>query len=149
LGASSDDGGINMLKSLTNVNVWVHDQDEALAFYTEKLGLELRDDVTLPEMGNFRWLTVGVPGQKDVNIVLMAVPGPPVFDAETRDQLRTLVAKGAAGGLFFATDDAQRTYEDMKGRGVEFVQEPTQQPYGLDAGFRDDSGNQMRMMQDD
>jgi predicted enzyme related to lactoylglutathione lyase len=90
-----------------------------------------------------------VPGQDDVALTLMAVPGPPVFDAETRDQLRTLVAKGAAGGLFFATDDAQGTYEDLKGRGVEFVQEPTQQPYGLDAGFRDDSGNQMRMMQDD
>jgi catechol 2,3-dioxygenase-like lactoylglutathione lyase family enzyme len=138
-----------MITRLTHVNVWVNDQDEALAFYTEKLGFELREDVTVPELGNFRWLTVGVPGQDDVALTLMAVPGPPVFDAETRDQLRTLVAKGAAGGLFFATDDAQRTYEDMKGRGVEFVQEPTQQPYGLDAGFRDDSGNQMRMMQDD
>src|SRR6187431_987644 len=136
-----------MLKSLTNVNVWVHDQDEALAFYTEKLGLELRDDVTVPEMGNFRWLTVGVPGQEGVSIVLMAVPGPPVFDAETQAQLRALVAKGAAGGLFFATDDVQGTYEDLKGRGVEFQQEPTQQPYGIDAGFRDPSGNQMRMAQ--
>ena len=73
-----------MLKQLTNVQVWVHDQDEALAFYTEKLGLELRDDVTLPEMGDFRWLTVGVPGQADVALTLMAIPGPPVFDAETQ-----------------------------------------------------------------
>ncbi len=87
-----------MLKQLTNVQVWVHDQDEALAFYTEKLGLELRDDVTVPEMGNFRWLTVGVPGQPDVAITLMAVPGPPVFDAETRDQIKALMAKGAARG---------------------------------------------------
>ena len=134
-----------MLTQLTNVTVWVHDQDEALAFYTEKLGLELRDDVTVPEMGNFRWLTVGVPGQEGVSIVLMAVPGPPVFDAETQAQLQALVAKGAAGGLFFATDDVQGTYEDLKGRGVEFQQEPTQQPYGIDAGFRDPSGNQMRM----
>ena len=138
-----------MLKSLTNVSVWVHDQDDALAFYTEKLGFELREDVTVKELGNFRWLTVGVPGQTDVALTLMAVPGPPVLDEETRDQLRALVAKGAAGGLFFATNDAQETFEDLKGRGVEFVQEPTQQPYGLDAGFRDVSGNQMRMMQDD
>ena len=99
-----------MLKSLTNVNVWVQDQDEALAFYTEKLGLELRNDVTVPEMGNFRWLTVGVPGQEDVAIVLMAVPGPPVFDEETSSKLKDLVAKGAAGGLFFAADDIDATY---------------------------------------
>ena len=138
-----------MITRLTHVNVWVHDQDEALAFYTEKLGFEFREDVTVPELGNFRWLTVGVPGQDDVALTLMAVPGPPVFDEETRDQLQALVAKGAAGGLFFATDDAQATFEDLKGRGVEFVQEPTQQPYGLDAGFRDSSGNQMRMMQND
>jgi catechol 2,3-dioxygenase-like lactoylglutathione lyase family enzyme len=136
-----------MLKSLTTVNVWVQDQDEALAFYTEKLGLELRNDVTLPEMGDFRWLTVGVPGQEDVAIVLMAVPGPPVFDAETSKKLKELVAKGAAGGLFFATDDIDGTYSELKGRGVEFSQEPTDQPYGRDAGFRDPSGNQMRLAQ--
>jgi catechol 2,3-dioxygenase-like lactoylglutathione lyase family enzyme len=98
-----------MLKQLTTTLVWVHDQDEALAFYTEKLGLELRDDVTVPEMGGFRWLTVGVPGQHDVAIVLMAVPGPPVFDEETKAQIEALVAKGAAGGLFFASDDVQAT----------------------------------------
>jgi catechol 2,3-dioxygenase-like lactoylglutathione lyase family enzyme len=135
-----------MLKQLTTVQVWVHDQDEALAFYTEKLGLELRDDVTVPELGNFRWLTVGVPGQ-DVSIVLMAVPGPPVFDEETRKQIQALVAKGAATGLFFTTDDVQASYEQLKDRGVEFQQEPTQQPYGIDAGFRDPSGNQMRLAQ--
>jgi catechol 2,3-dioxygenase-like lactoylglutathione lyase family enzyme len=136
-----------MLKQLANVQVWVHDQDEALAWYTEKLGLELRADVTVPEMGNFRWLTVGVPGQPDVSIVLMAVPGPPVFDAETQAQIKALVAKGAASGLFFNTDDCRRSYEELKGRGVEFGQEPTEQPYGIDAGFRDPSGNHMRMMQ--
>lgn len=136
-----------MLKQLTNVQVWVHDQDQALAFYTEKLGLELRDDVTVPEMGNFRWLTVGVPGQPDVAITLMAVPGPPVFDEETRDQIRALMAKGAATGLFFASDDVQATYDELKARGVEFQQEPTEQPYGIDAGFRDPSGNHMRVAQ--
>ena len=136
-----------MLEQLTHVQVWVHDQDEALAFYTEKLGMELREDVTVPELGNFRWLSVGVPGQPDVSITLMAVPGPPVFDEETRDLIKSLLAKGAAGGLFFATDDCQASYEELSKRGVEFAQEPTEQPYGIDAGFRDPSGNQARMMQ--
>ena len=136
-----------MLKQLTNTQVWVHDQDEALDFYTQKLGLELRADVTGPELGNFRWLSVGVPGQPDVAITLMAIPGPPVFDAETQEAIKTLVAKGVASGLFFATDDVHGTYEELKNRGVEFSQEPTEQPYGVDAGFRDPSGNQMRVAQ--
>jgi catechol 2,3-dioxygenase-like lactoylglutathione lyase family enzyme len=135
-----------MLKQLTHTQVWVHDQDEALAFYTEKLGLELREDVTVPEM-NFRWLTVGVPGQPEVAITLLAVPGPPVFDEATREQIQTLVARGAAGGLFFTTDDIWTTYEELKSRGVEFVQAPTEQPYGIDAGFRDPSGNNFRVAQ--
>ena len=135
-----------MLKQLTHVQVWVHDQDEALAFYTEKLGMELREDVTVPEMGNFRWLSVGIPGQ-DVAITLMAIPGPPVFDEETRQQIQTLLSKGASGGLFFSTDDAQQTYEELKTRGVDFTQEPTEQPYGVDAGFRDASGNHFRVVQ--
>jgi catechol 2,3-dioxygenase-like lactoylglutathione lyase family enzyme len=136
-----------MLKQLTHVQVWVHDQDEALAFYTDKLGMELREDVTVPEMGNFRWLSVGVPGQDDVAITLMAIPGPPVFDEETREQIQTLLSKGASGGLFFSTDNAQKAYEELKSRGVEFTQEPTEQPYGIDAGFRDVSGNHFRMAQ--
>jgi len=135
-----------MLKQLTHVQVWVNDQDEALAFYTEKLGMELREDVTLPEMGNFRWLSVGIPGQ-DVAITLMSVPGPPVFEEETREQIRTLLAKGASCCLFFSTDDARKSYEELKGRGVEFTQEPTEQPYGIDAGFRDPSGNHFRLAQ--
>ena len=135
-----------MLKSLTNVTIWVHDQDEALAFYTDKLGLELRDDVTLPELNNFRWLTVGIPGQ-DVAVSLVAVPGPPVFDDETRAQILNVMAKGAAGGLIFSTDDCKASYEELKDKGVEFQQEPSEQPYGIDAGFRDPSGNQARMVQ--
>ena len=135
-----------MLKQLTHTQVWVHDQDEALAFYTEKLGMEVRQDVTVPELGNFRWLSVGVPGQ-DVGITLMAIPGPPVFDEETRAQIQTLMSKGASGGLFFSTDDIHKSYEELKGRGVEFLQEPTEQPYGVDAGFRDPSGNQFRLAQ--
>ena len=136
-----------MLKQLTHAQIWVHDQDEALAFYTEKLGLELREDVTVPELGNFRWLSVGVPGQPDVSITLLAVPGPPVFDDDTRAQIQALLAKGAAGGLFFGTDDVKASYEELTERGVEFTQPPTEQPYGLDAGFRDPSGNHFRMAQ--
>jgi catechol 2,3-dioxygenase-like lactoylglutathione lyase family enzyme len=135
------------IRQLSTTQIWVHDQDEALAFYTEKLGLERREDVTVPELGNFRWLTVGVPGQDDVAIVLMAVPGPPVFDEETRKQILELVSKGAATGLFFTTDDVQATYEELKARGVEFQSEPAEQPYGVDVGVRDPSGNQMRVGQ--
>lgn len=135
-----------MLNQLANVQIWVHDQDEALAFYTDKLGFEVREDVTVPELGNFRWLSVGVPGQ-DVAIVLMAVPGAPVFDDETRAQILDLLAKGASGGLFFTTEDCRASYEELAARGVEFTQEPTEQPYGVDAGFRDPSGNQFRMVQ--
>jgi catechol 2,3-dioxygenase-like lactoylglutathione lyase family enzyme len=135
-----------MLNQLANVQVWVHDQDEALAFYTDKLGFEVREDVTVPELGNFRWLSVGVPGQ-DVAIVLMAVPGAPVFDDETRQQILDLLSKGASGGLFFTTEDCRSSYEELAARGVEFTQEPTEQPYGVDAGFRDPSGNQFRMVE--
>jgi catechol 2,3-dioxygenase-like lactoylglutathione lyase family enzyme len=134
------------MMQLTHTQVWVHDQDEALAFYTEKLGMEVRADVTVPEMGGFRWLAVGLPGQ-DVAITLMAVPGPPVFDEETRRQINDLLAKGASGGLFFRTEDINATYEELKSRGVEFGQEPTEQPYGIDAGFRDPSGNSFRVAQ--
>ena len=135
-----------MLNQLANVQVWVNDQEEALAFYTDKLGFEVREDVTVPELENFRWLSVGVPGQ-DVAIVLMAVPGAPVFDDETRQQILDLLAKGASGGLFFTTEDCRASYEELAARGVEFTQEPTDQPYGVDAGFRDPSGNQFRMVQ--
>jgi len=125
----------------------VHDQDEALAFYTDKVGLELRQDVTLPELGEFRWVTVGVPGQPAVAIALVTVPPAPVFEEETREQILALVAKGVIGGLIFATDDCRASYEELKGRGVEFTQEPTEVPYGIDAGFRDPSGNQSRLVQ--
>jgi catechol 2,3-dioxygenase-like lactoylglutathione lyase family enzyme len=131
--------------TIATTQVWVNDQDEALAFYTEKLGMEVRSDVTLAEMDNFRWLTVSPAGQEDVAIVLMAIPGPPVFDEDTREKVVEVMAKGAAGGLFFSSDDVRKDYEELKRRGVEFLQEPTEQPYGVDAGFRDPSGNQMRM----
>ena len=130
-----------------NAQVWVHDQDEALAFYTQKLGWEVRSDVTLPEMGNFRWLTVGPPAQPDVSIVLMAIPGPPVFEPETVEQIKSLMAKGVSGGIFLTTEDVRADYETLKARGVEFTEEPEERPYGIDAGFRDPSGNSFRLTQ--
>jgi catechol 2,3-dioxygenase-like lactoylglutathione lyase family enzyme len=133
--------------SIANAQVWVHDQDEALEFYTTKLGMEVRADVTLPEMGSFRWLAVGPAGQPDFAIVLMAIPGPPVMDSETADQVRDLMAKGFAGAVFLATDDCQAAYEELSGRGVEFRELPTDRPYGIDAGFRDPSGNNFRLTQ--
>jgi predicted enzyme related to lactoylglutathione lyase len=132
---------------LANAQLWVHDQDEALTFYTGKLGWEVRADVTLAEMGNFRWLAVGPAGQPDVSVVLMAIPGPPVMDAETAEQVRTLMAKGFAGTIFLTTDDVHASYEELKGRGVEFTEPPEERPYGIDSGFRDPSGNSFRLTQ--
>ncbi|MGA8117395.1 MAG: VOC family protein [Actinocatenispora sp.] len=132
---------------ISNAQVWVHDQDEALEFYTKKIGMEIRSDVTVPEMGNFRWLAVGPTGQPDISIVLMAIPGPPVMDAKTADEVRTLLAKGFTGTVFLATEDCQASYEELKGRGVEFTEEPTERPYGIDAAFRDPSGNNFRLTQ--
>jgi catechol 2,3-dioxygenase-like lactoylglutathione lyase family enzyme len=132
---------------IANAQLWVHDQDEALAFYTQKLGMEVRADVTIAEFDDFRWLTVGPAGQPDVAIALMAIPGPPVFDAETAEQVRSLTAKGAAGTIFLATDDAHAAYEELKGRGVDFVEKPEERPYGIDSSFRDPSGNHIRLTQ--
>jgi uncharacterized glyoxalase superfamily protein PhnB len=132
---------------LANAQLWVHDQDEALEFFTRKLAMEVRADVTLPEMGGFRWLAVGPAGQPDVAIVLMAIPGPPVMDAETADQVRDLMAKGFAGTIFLTTDDVHADYETLKSRGVEFTEAPEDRPYGIDSGFRDPSGNSFRLTQ--
>jgi uncharacterized glyoxalase superfamily protein PhnB len=130
---------------IANAHLWVHDQDEALAFYTDKLGMEVRADVTLPEMGDFRWLAVGPPGQDDVSIVLMAIPGAPVMDPDTAEQVKQLMAKGFAGTVFLTTDDCRAAYEELKARGVEFTEAPEERPYGIDSGFRDPSGNALRL----
>ena len=132
---------------IANAQLWVHDQDQALAFYTQKLGWEVRADVTLPEMGDFRWLTVGPADQPDFSVVLMAIPGPPVMDAETAEQVRALMAKGFAGTVFLSTDDCRASYEQLKARGVEFTEAPEERPYGIDSGFRDPSGNSFRLTQ--
>jgi uncharacterized glyoxalase superfamily protein PhnB len=128
-----------------SAQLWVHDQDEALEFYTKKVGMEIRSDVTVPELGNFRWLTVGAPGQGDVAVTLMAIPGSPVMDEQTAKEVRALMAKGFAGTIFLVTDDCRAAYDDMRGRGVEFTEAPEERPYGIDCGFRDPSGNSLRL----
>jgi predicted enzyme related to lactoylglutathione lyase len=135
-----------MMFKLDSTQLWVHDQDAALAFYTEKLGWEVRSDATLPEMGNFRWLTVGPVGQ-DFSIVLMAIPGAPILDEDSNRQIHELMGKGYAGTVFLTTDDCRAAYEELKGRGVEFTEAPEERPYGIDAGFRDPSGNALRLTQ--
>jgi catechol 2,3-dioxygenase-like lactoylglutathione lyase family enzyme len=130
-----------------NAQLWVHDQEAALEFYTRKVGLEIRMDATLPELGNFRWLTVGPASQPDFGIVLMAIPGPPMMDAETTEEVRSLMAKGFAGTVFLVTDDCQASYEELRARGVEFTEVPEKRPYGIDCGFRDPSGNNLRLTQ--
>ena len=132
---------------LGSTQLWVHDQDEALEFYTKKLGMEVRSDVTVPELGNFRWLTVGPVGQPEVAITLMAIPGPPVMDPATAEEVKALMAKGFAGAVFLTTDDVRADYEELRSRGVEFTEEPEERPYGIDAGFRDPSGNSFRLTQ--
>ena len=132
---------------IANAQLWVHDQDEALAFYTQKMGWEVRSDVTVPELGNFRWLAVGPAGQEDFSVVLMAIPGAPVMDNATADQVRDLMGKGFAGTVFLTTEDVRADYEDLKARGVEFTEPPEERPYGIDCGLRDPSGNSMRLTQ--
>ena len=132
---------------IANAQLWVHDQDEALAFYTQKLGWQVGVDVTVPELGNFRWLTVGTPGQDDVAVTLMAIPGPPVMDEQTAKEVRALMAKGFAGTIFLVTDDCRAAYDEMRGRGVEFTEAPEERPYGIDCGFRDPFGNSFRLTQ--
>jgi catechol 2,3-dioxygenase-like lactoylglutathione lyase family enzyme len=133
--------------SIACAQMWVHDQDEALAFYTEKLGMELRADATLPEMGGFRWLTVGPRGEDVIAFVLLAIPGPPMIDAATRETIRDLAARGLAGTVFLTTDDCHASYEELRARGVEFTETPEDRPYGIDSGFRDPSGNSFRLTQ--
>lgn len=136
------------MMKIGSAHLWVHDQEVALKFWTEKVGMEVRQDVSLPDVdGIFRWLTVGPPGQDDVSIVLMAVPGQPVMDEDTRKQVLDLSAKGFAGTVFLTTDDVHASYAAMTARGLEFTEPPTEMPYGIDSGFRDPSGNSVRLTQ--
>jgi catechol 2,3-dioxygenase-like lactoylglutathione lyase family enzyme len=135
-----------MTTRIANAQFWVHDQDEALEFYTKMLGWEVRADATIEDW-SFRWLAVGPPGQDDVSLVLMPVPGPPMLDEAGSEQLAQLVAKGAGGTLFLTTDDVQATYDELSARGVRFNDPPTPQAYGIDTSFRDPSGNNIRLTQ--
>jgi predicted enzyme related to lactoylglutathione lyase len=132
--------------TIANAQFWVRDQDEALAFYTQTLGWEVRADVTMAAW-NFRWLCVGPEGQDDVGLVLMPVPGPPMLDLDSSGVLAELVAKGAGGTLFLETDDCEASYAALSARGVVFNDPPTVQPYGIDTSFRDPSGNNIRLTQ--
>jgi catechol 2,3-dioxygenase-like lactoylglutathione lyase family enzyme len=131
---------------IANAQFWVHDQDVALDFYTKTLGWEVRADVNMAEW-NFRWLQVGPPGQDDLGLVLMPVPGPPMIDGADSAALTDLVAKGAGGTLFLETDDCQAAYDELSARGVTFNDPPTAQAYGIDTSFRDPSGNNIRLTQ--
>lgn len=135
------------MMKIASAQLWVHDQDVACTFWTEKIGLEVRQDVSFPEMEGFRWLTVGPRGQDNVSIVLMALPGPPMMDDATRKQVMDVVAIGFAGTLFLTTDDCHATYSELTSRGVEFTEAPFETPYGIDSGFRDPSGNSIRLTQ--
>lgn len=135
------------MMKIASAQLWVHDQDAALAFWTEKVGMEVRSDATLPEMGDFRWLTVSPPGQEDVTIVLMGVPGPPALPEGAREEVLDLVAKGFSATVFLTTDDCRASYDDLSARGVEFTEKPEERPYGIDCGFRDPSGNSVRLTQ--
>jgi len=130
-----------------SAQLWVHDQDEALEFYTKQVGMEVRSDVTVAELGNFRWLAVSPPAQPDIAVVLMAIPGPPVMDGETAKEVRTLMAKGFAGTIFLETDDCRAAYDELRERGVEFAEAPEERPYGVDAAFRYPSGNNIRIVE--
>ena len=133
-----------MYQSITRSQLFVLDQDEALDFYVNKLGLEVSTDV---DLGFMRWLTVRVPGDPGREILLER-PGSPAMDEATAAQVRELVTKGAMGGwLCITTADAQSTYETLKGRGVEITDEPSPKPYGIDFGVRDPSGNAIRIGQ--
>jgi catechol 2,3-dioxygenase-like lactoylglutathione lyase family enzyme len=126
-----------MITRLTHATIWVLDQDEALAFYRDKLGFEVRTD---QRMDTFRWLTLSPPDQRDLEIVLL-VPGPPMMPPEAAEQIKALITKGAMGSGVFGTDDCRGTYDTLKARGVEFLQEPADRFYGTEALFRDPFGN--------
>jgi catechol 2,3-dioxygenase-like lactoylglutathione lyase family enzyme len=133
-----------MITNLNVTTIYVLDKDEALDFYVNKLGLEKGNDV---RQGDYRWLTVRVPGEGGTEISLEQ-PGSPMHDDATAEAIRELITKGALGGLVFITDDARRLYDTLQARGVsDFTQEPTDHFYGTDMGLRDPFGNHIRILQ--
>lgn len=134
-----------MIQRLSHATIYVLDQESAKQFYVEKLGFDVATDFSMD--GGFRWLTVRAPGQPDVEIILMPAGGQARVDPAAAAQLRELVRSGAMGTGVFTTDNCQRTYEELSARGVEFLQPPTEQMYGIEATFRDDSGNWFSLTQ--
>jgi catechol 2,3-dioxygenase-like lactoylglutathione lyase family enzyme len=132
-----------LITDLSHTTIWVLDQDEALEFYTGNLGFEVNTDAT---MDDFRWLTVNPPGRPEHELVLL-VPGPPMMDEESAEQVKALVAKGALGPGAFQTDDCRATYAELSARGVTFLSEPAERFYGVEATFRDNSGNWFSLTQ--
>jgi len=130
-----------MLKRNNISSIFVLDQDEALQFYTEVLGLEVGEDMNF---GPMRWLTVRVPG--DEKSILLERPGAPAHDDATAEQIRALVSKGAGGGwLAFTTDDVEAAYARVEDAGADITQDVVTQPYGRDFALRDPSGNAIRI----
>jgi catechol 2,3-dioxygenase-like lactoylglutathione lyase family enzyme len=128
-----------MIKRMSHTTIYVEDQDRAYDFYTKKLGFEVRTDARMEN--GFRWLTVGPKGQPELEIALMQPKAGMMFDDETVAMMHELRKRGAFGGGVFQTDDCRATYEELKSRGVEFTSAPAEKPYGIEALFRDDSGN--------
>ena len=126
---------------LTHTTIWVHDQDQALDFYTRRLGFEVNTDARLD---GFRWLTVSSPSQPDHELILLE-PGPPMMDEQTAAQVRALVAKGVLSVGAFDVDDCAATFAELSERGVTFLSEPAERPYGIEATLRDNSGNWFSM----
>ena len=134
-----------MLTKLNVASIYVLDKDEALDFYVNKLGLEKGNDV---RQGDYRWLTIRVPGEAGATEVSLEQPGSPIHNDASAAQIRELVTKGALGGLVFITDDARALYDQLRERGVtDFTQEPTDHFYGTDMGVRDPFGNHIRILQ--
>ena len=134
-----------MIQRLSHTTIFVLDQEEALAFYRDKLGFDVRADFSME--GGFRWLTVGAPGQPDLEYILAPVAEGPMFDAETSAELRKLVAKGAFGIGVFETADCQATYDELTAKGVEFSSPPVDRFYGIEALGKDSSGNWFSLTQ--
>jgi catechol 2,3-dioxygenase-like lactoylglutathione lyase family enzyme len=134
-----------MIRKLSHATIWVLDQEAAYDFYVNKLGFKVHTDAKMD--GGFRWLTVTAPGQPDLEIVLMATDPGPMLDQETSDAIRTLIRKGKMGAGVFETADCQKTYDELKAKGVEFSQPPTERFYGIEALMKDNSGNWFSLTQ--
>ncbi len=133
-----------MITRLSHATIYVKDQEAAKEFYTRKLGFEVRTDVT---MDNFRWLTVGPRNQPDLEIVLMNPAGGSMFDEETAKRIFELMDRGAMGAGVFETENCRKTYDELKAKGVEFLSAPEERPYGVEATFKDNSGNWFSLTQ--